>query len=138
MALHGQIYGLSRGWIGHRIPLFPRTLMLEHTGRRSGELRRNPLLYLQDEGDLVIVASKGGSPRHPAWWVNLREMPETTVWVGRERRRVAPRQAVGSERQRLWERLVDLWPDYERYQRRTEREIPVVILSPAGRERERG
>jgi F420H(2)-dependent quinone reductase len=132
MTLHGHLYRHSRGWVGHRIPGGPRTLMLEHRGRKSGKLRRTPLLYLGDGEDLVIVASKGGSPTHPAWWLNLREMPETTVWLGRERRRVVPREAGGSERNRLWRRLVELWPDYERYQRRTDREIPVVILSRVG------
>jgi deazaflavin-dependent oxidoreductase (nitroreductase family) len=79
----------------------------------------------------VIVASKGGSHRHPAWWLNLRDTPRTTVQVGGERREVVARQATGEERARLWPRLVEAWPDYDAYQRRTSREIPIVLLSPA-------
>ncbi len=72
----------------------------------------------------MIVASKGGSPKHPLWWLNLRNAPETTVQVGRRRRRVRAREARDAERERLWPRLVEVWPDYARYQRRTGRRIP--------------
>ena len=130
-ALHKGLYRASGGRIGHTIPGVGRTLLLDHVGRLSGKRRTNPLLYVEDDGDLIVVASKGGSPRHPAWWLNLREMSETTVQVGGERRRVVPREAGRRERKRLWPLVVEAWPDYETYQRRTEREIPLVILSPA-------
>jgi F420H(2)-dependent quinone reductase len=107
------------------------TLLLDHVGRRSGRKRTNPLYYVADGEDLVIVASRGGSHKHPAWWLNLRNKPRTTVQVGSERREVVARQADAEERARLWPRLVEAWPDYEAYQRRTERRIPVIVLSPA-------
>jgi F420H(2)-dependent quinone reductase len=103
-------------------------LLLDHVGRKSGKRRTSPLLYIADGDDLVIVASKGGSAKHPLWWLNLRANPETTVQVGGERRRVRAREATDAERERLWPRLTKVWPDYDRYQRRTERKIPVVIL----------
>lgn len=129
--LHDLLYRASGGRVGRTIPGVGRALLLDHRGRRSGEPRRCPLLYLEDGDDLVVVASRGGSARHPAWWLNLREMPETTVRVGTERRRVRPRQASAEERRRLWPMVVEMYAGYQRYQARTEREIPLVILSPA-------
>ena len=107
-------------------------LLLHHVGRRSGEARVTPLLYLADGGDLVIVGSMGGTPKDPAWIHNLRAAPDTEAEVGRERRRVRARIADADERARLWPRLVEHYPAFAAYQARTEREIPVVILSPRG------
>jgi deazaflavin-dependent oxidoreductase (nitroreductase family) len=107
-----------------------RTVLVDQVGRRSKKRRTTPLLYLADGQDVVIVASKGGSHKHPAWWLNLREMETTTIQIGGERREVAVREATSEEKARLWPRLVEIWPDYERYQQRTEREIPLAILSP--------
>ncbi len=104
-------------------------LLLHHVGRRSGERRVTPLLYLPDGDELVIVGSMGGSPKHPAWFHNLTAQPETEVEVGRERRRVRARVAEPAERASLWPRLVERYPAFDAYQARTEREIPVVILS---------
>lgn len=108
-----------------------RTVLVDHVGRRSGVRRTSALLYLADGNDVVVVASKGGAPRHPAWFLNLREMDETEIQIGGERRRVTVREATPDEREHLWPRVVEIWPDYERYQRRTKRRIPLVILSPA-------
>lgn len=105
-------------------------LLLHHVGRRSGEQRVTPLLYLPDGDELVIVASMGGTPKHPAWFHNLREHPATEAEVGRERRAVRARVAEPEERARLWPRLVEAYPAFDAYQARTEREIPVVILAP--------
>ena len=105
-------------------------LLLDHVGARTRRRRTTPLVYLEDGRDLVIVASKGGHPRHPAWLHNLRANPETTVQVGAERRRVRARVATPEERARLWPRVVKVWPGYRTYQERTEREIPLVILEP--------
>ena len=128
--VHVAAYKLGGGrflpWVLGR----ERTVLVDHVGRRSGEQRTSPLLYLADGDDVVVVGSKGGSRRHPAWWLNLREMDETTIQLGGERRRVKVREATPSERERLWPRLVDIWPDYARYQERTDREIPLGILSP--------
>ena len=127
--LHVATYRLTGGRIGSSFRGV-RTLLLDHVGRKTGAKRTSPLLYIEDGDDLVIVASKGGSRRHPAWWLNLRDSPRTTVQVGGDRREVIARQANADERARLWPRLVEVWPDYERYQRRTERRIPVAVLEP--------
>lgn len=128
--LHVPAFRLSHGLVGGRIGR-AQVLLLHHTGRRSGRERVSPLLYLRDGEDFVVVGSRGGSHKHPAWWLNLREMPETTVELGRETRRVKVREANESERERLWPQLVKIWPDYASYQQRTERQIPLAILSPA-------
>jgi F420H(2)-dependent quinone reductase len=129
---HVALYRLTGG----RFLLGPlgasRTVLVDQVGRRSGKQRTTPLLYLADGDDVVIVASKGGSHKHPAWWLNLREMDETMIQVGGERRRVSVRQATPEEKARLWPQLVEIWSDYASYQERTDREIPLAILSPAG------
>ena len=106
-------------------------LLLDHVGRKSGRARTAPVLYMRDGEDLVVVALRGGSDAMPAWWLNLQANPATTVQIGTERRRVAVREANAEEKAELWPRLVEMYGDYEIYQRRTEREIPIVILSPA-------
>ncbi len=102
-------------------------LLLDHVGARSGTRRTTPLVYVQDGRDLVIVASKGGHVRHPAWYHNLCAHPDTTVQIGRERRAVHARIAGPEERARLWPMAVTT---YGGYQQRTDREIPLVILEP--------
>jgi deazaflavin-dependent oxidoreductase (nitroreductase family) len=119
---------------GGRLLLGPfgssQTALVDHVGRTSGKKRTTPLFYLADGDDVVIVASKGGSHKHPAWWLNLREMDETDIQIGSEHRRVKVRQATPAEKERLWPRVVEIWSDYANYQERTEREIPLAILSP--------
>jgi deazaflavin-dependent oxidoreductase (nitroreductase family) len=127
---HTAAYRLTRGVIGHHVPGLPPFLLLTHVGARSGTERTTPLVYVDDGHDLVIVASKGGNPRHPAWLHNLRAQPEVTIQVGSEHRRVRAREADAAERKRLWPRAVAVWGGYEDYQRRTDREIPLVILEP--------
>ena len=107
-------------------------LLLDHVGARSGKRRTTPLVYLRDGEDVVIVASKGGSPRHPGWYHNLRAHPETTVQIGSRRTPVTARVATPAERSRLWPKVVALYQGYEDYQRRTERQIPLVILESRG------
>lgn len=130
MGLHTRIYRASNGRLGHRIPGLPPMLLLEHMGARSGISRTSPLLYIDDGDDVVIVASKGGYPRHPGWFHNLRAHPDTVVQIGRERRPVRARVATATERQRLWPKAVDTYTSYRDYQQRTDREIPLVILEP--------
>ena len=108
------------------------TLVLHHVGRRSGQPRTTPLIYLDDRSDLVIVASKRGADRHPAWYHNLMAMPTAEVELrDRARRRVRPRLASDAERERLWPRLVAVYADYATYATYTDRTIPVVVLEPA-------
>ena len=103
-------------------------LLLDHVGAKSGKRRTTPLVYIRDGEDIVIVASKGGSHRNPAWFHNLRANPETTVQVGSRRLAVRARVASPEERARLWPKVVDAYGGYKSYQGRTSREIPLVIL----------
>ena len=127
---HATLYRATRGVVGHRLPGLPPFLLLDHVGAKSGIERSSPLVYIEDGENLVIVASKGGFPKHPAWFHNLRANPETTVQVGGERRRVRARIATDAERERLWPKAVEAWPGYDDYQARTDRKIPLVILEP--------
>jgi F420H(2)-dependent quinone reductase len=127
---HTLLYRASRGLIGHRFPSGPPMLLLDHVGARSGKGRTTPLAYLEDGENLVIVASKGGHPRNPAWFHNLRANPDATVQVGSERRPIRARVASEQERKRLWPMVVQKYSGYAAYQQRTERRIPLVILEP--------
>ena len=127
---HTLLYRATGGLIGHRVPGVPPMLLLDHVGAKSGKRRTTPLAYLADGERIVIVASKGGHPRHPAWYHNLRANPRTTVQVGRRKLDVDARVAGPEERERLWPRVVDLYEGYAGYQQRTDREIPLVILEP--------
>ena len=106
-------------------------LLLDHVGRKSGKRMTSPLIYGEDGEDLILVASFGGAPRDPHWWPNLKAHPETTVNVYGDVRRVRARQATPEEKARIWPRMVAVYAPYEDYQRKTDRDIPVVILAPA-------
>jgi deazaflavin-dependent oxidoreductase (nitroreductase family) len=130
--VHSALYRGTGGRLGARVPGGKgRMLLLDHVGAKSGTLRTSPLLYIPDGEDLVMVASKGGFPKHPAWFHNLRANPETYVQVGAERRRVRARVATAGERERLWGLAVAVWPGYDDYRARADREIPLVVLEPA-------
>lgn len=109
------------------------TLLLTTTGRRTGEPRASALIFGRDGDDLVVVASMGGAPRHPSWYLNLVEAPAASVQVRASTFPVVARTAAGDERSRLWDLMVGVWPNYEVYRSRTDRTIPVVVLSPVGR-----
>jgi F420H(2)-dependent quinone reductase len=126
---NGRIGSRWRVGAGFRKPV--PTLLLDHVGRRSGRHFTTPLLYLEDGPDLVVVASQGGLPRNPQWYANLAANPDTTVHVPREGvRPVRARTAGPAERAELWPRLVELYADFAKYARWTDREIPVVVLEP--------
>jgi F420H(2)-dependent quinone reductase len=128
-ALNARAYRASGGRLGGTFDRAP-VLLLHHVGRKSGEARVAPLIYLPDGDDLVIVASFGGAPRHPAWFYNLRARPETVIEVGRETRPVLAHVATTAERERLWPALLALYPTFADYQARTDgREIPLVVLT---------
>ncbi|MGA7398145.1 MAG: nitroreductase family deazaflavin-dependent oxidoreductase [Solirubrobacterales bacterium] len=130
MGGHAWVYRTTRGRIGHRIPGVPPMCLIDHVGAKSGKQRTSPLLYVEDGADIVIIASKGGYEKSPAWYYNLKANPDTTVQVGPEIRKVHARIATEEERKRLWPMAVKVYPSYEQYQERTARQIPVVILEP--------
>lgn len=130
MGGHAWIYRATDGLIGHRFPGAPPMLLLDHVGAKSGIKRTTPLVYVDDDPDVVIVASKGGHPRNPAWYHNLRANPDTTVQIGAARCAVGARVATPEERERLWPKAVATYAGYRGYQQRTDREIPLVILEP--------
>jgi len=128
-SFHAWAYEASGGRWGGRLLGLPMVL-LHLVGRKTGKPRRTPLLYMKDGEDVVIVASFYGSADHPAWYRNLMVHAEFDIRMDRRRFRVHARTASLEEHEKLWPRLVDFYPDYAVYQSRTDREIPVVILSP--------
>ena len=134
MGLHTLAYRATGGRIGHTLPGMPgQMLLLEHVGAKSGVRRTSPLIYIPDGDNLVIVASKGGFPKNPGWFHNLRANPDTAVQVGAEVRPVHARIATPEERRRLWPKAVRTYGGYAGYQARSRgREIPLVILEPRG------
>ena len=126
--MHVRLYRLTGGRFVGRVGKAP-ILLLTTTGRRSGEPRTAPLLYLRDGDQLAIVASFGGHPKHPVWYLNLSANPEVQIQVGRERFAATASTANAEERKRLWPLFVEMYPGYAGYQRKTEREIPIVLLT---------
>jgi len=104
--------------------------LLTTKGRKSGLWRRTALIVAEDDGRYLVVASMGGAPEHPVWYLNLTANPEVYLQVGSRRMRAAARTADPTEKPRLWDKLVAIYPDYAAYQRKTDRAIPVVILEP--------
>jgi deazaflavin-dependent oxidoreductase (nitroreductase family) len=107
-----------------------QTLILTTTGRRSGVQRVHPLIYGRHGGDYLLVASKGGAPQHPDWYLNLEAHPEVEIQVKGDKLRAHARTARPEEKAELWSIMTKEWPDYDGYQEKTEREIPVVVLEP--------
>ena len=107
------------------------TLLLTTIGRKSGKLRHLPLIYEKANAAYIIVASKGGSPNHPAWYHNILAKPQCEICVGANHHHVIARIAEGNERSELWNVMATLYPPYNDYQAGTDREIPVVVLEPA-------
>ena len=105
-------------------------LLLHHTGARSGEKRINPLSYQRDDGRYVVFASRGGAPRNPAWYHNLKANPNATIEVGTDTIEVLASESRGEERERLYRRQAERIPQFAEYERRTERTIPVIVLTP--------
>jgi deazaflavin-dependent oxidoreductase (nitroreductase family) len=129
VAKHVREYVETDGRKGHRWNGVD-TLLLTTRGRTTGKLRRTALIYRRDRGRYVVVASNGGSKGHPNWYLNLSADPKVSVQVAGERFDATARTATARQKPRLWREMVSIWPEYERYQTRTEREIPVVILEP--------
>ena len=107
MDLHVELYRHTRGLIGHRVPFAPPMLLLDHVGARSKRQRTSPLAYVRDGDDYVVIASKGGHPRNPGWFHNLRAHPDTTIQVGAAQHAVHAQIAEPEERERLWPQTVE-------------------------------
>ncbi len=127
VARHIRTYVDSGGTKGHLYQGLP-TLLLTVRGRKSGVLRRTALIYGRAGDDVVVVASNGGSDGHPAWYLNLRDTPEVDVQVGTERFAAVARTATPEEKPALWQAMVEIFPQYLKYQAASARDIPVVVL----------
>jgi deazaflavin-dependent oxidoreductase (nitroreductase family) len=138
MVDHANRYLSSAGADGHmykmtqpgRPEMIVPSLLLTTKGRRSGERFIFPLFYGEVGDSYFVVASKGGAPQHPGWYRNIQAEPMVEVQIGPNRMRARARTATGAERARLWDKALGFWPPYADYQRKTEREIPVVVLDP--------
>jgi deazaflavin-dependent oxidoreductase (nitroreductase family) len=125
---HVDRYVATDGEEGHDWARGAPVLILTTVGRRSGEARSTPLIYGRRADDCLVVASKGGAPAPPAWYLNLQANPEVTVQVKGDRFSARARTATAEEKPALWKIMTSIWPDYDEYQKKTEREIPVVVL----------
>ena len=105
-------------------------MVLETIGRRTGQKRATPVLYLRDGEALIVLAANAGADRTPAWWLNLREAGVGEVILGRDRLRIRPRVLEGAERERLWQAFVQMYPQAQHYTRFTDREMPLIALEP--------
>ena len=128
-AEHVRQYRESDGEEGYFWMRGSEILLLVTKGRKSGEERWMPLIFREIDGSYVIVASKGGHPDHPAWFVNMQARPDDVrIQVKADVFPVSHRVAEGEERSRLWDLMCEVWPDYAEYQKKTDREIPIVVL----------
>ena len=127
VAKHTREYVESDGKKGHKWRGV-HTLVLTTTGRRTGDKRRNALIYGTDGDDYLVVASKGGHKNHPLWYLNLVADPNVQVQVLGEKFKAKARVASPEEKKRLWAKMAKIWPEYDKYQARTDRDIPVIVL----------
>ena len=126
---HIKAYRESDGEVGY-LWNGATSLLLTTTGRKSGEARTSALIFARDGDDYLVVASMGGAPQHPSWYLNLTANPEAEVQVKGDHVPVTARTASDDEKPRLWRIVTEQWPNYDVYQTRTERVIPLVVLSP--------
>ena len=132
-SVHTAVYRASGGRVAGEAGNLP-VLLLTTTGRKTGKQRTTPLLFIRDGDDLVVVASNGGMDWFPAWWLNLQQHSAAVIEIGRERRDVTAHKAEPERRVRLWPEFTGTYPGYLKYEARTAREIPLVILHPNQRE----
>jgi F420H(2)-dependent quinone reductase len=128
-SVHAGVYRATGGKLFGRMGQSP-ILLLNTVGRKSGKKRATPLLYVVDGEDFVIIASKGGAPTHPAWYLNLMANPDATVEVEDRKVRVRAEEVDGEEKARLWQKMAELYPTYDDYQKKTKRQIPLLVLRP--------
>lgn len=141
MTTNEEIHDSPAGWVAQHIEQYvstdgeeghrwrgTNTLLLTTRGRKTGKLRRTALIYGKDGDNYIVVASKGGAPDHPSWYYNLVAEPHVVIQVGADVMEGTARTATGDERERLWKTMTSEWPDYDDYQEKTDREIPVVVI----------
>ena len=124
-----QLYEATGGEQGRTLGGKP-CVVLTSVGRRTGKLRKTPLLRVEHDGTYAVVASLGGAPKHPVWYYNLRANPEVMLQDGPDVYEMRAREVTGDEKATWWARAVEVWPDYDTYQARTDRIIPVFVLEP--------
>ncbi|WP_448630670.1 nitroreductase family deazaflavin-dependent oxidoreductase [Cellulomonas soli] len=145
MPLTGEYEPSTSQWAREQAELYERTdgregnllqgrpvIILTTVGARSGKLRKTALMRVEHDGEYVVVASKGGAPAHPAWYHNLVEHPVAELQDGAVRRDYTVRELEGAERETWWARALETWPDYQTYTTRTDRLIPLLLLTPTG------
>jgi deazaflavin-dependent oxidoreductase (nitroreductase family) len=141
MKPHEEVFDSPRGWVARHIRSYVQsegrkghrwngvqTLLLTTRGRRSGKLRRTALIYGRDGDRYLVVASNGGAKKHPSWYLNLVDNPEVEVQVGADTFAARALTAPAEDKSRLWRLMASIWPDYDRYQTKAERDIPLIIL----------
>jgi len=126
--IHEVAYRASKGLIGGRIK--GPVLLLTTVGRKTGRSRTTPLLYLTKQPGWAVIASYGGAPRHPQWWLNLKANPSAAVQIKSAKIPIRAREAIGEERDQLWLEFVSMYPGYSEYERRTVRRFPIAVLEP--------
>lgn len=128
---HVRRYRETGGEVGYMWNGVP-TLLLTTTGRKSGEKRTSAMIFGRDGDDYLVIASVGGGPKHPSWYLNLSANPQAEIQVQEQTIPVTARTATDDEKPRLWKIMTDAWPNYDVYQSRTDRVIPLVVLTPTG------
>jgi deazaflavin-dependent oxidoreductase (nitroreductase family) len=125
---HVERYEATEGAEGYHWRNGTTILLLHTTGRTSGKEYVHPLIYRDWKDSYLLVASKGGAPEAPDWYLNLEANPEVTVQIKGEKFRAKARTATAEEKPAMWQHMTEVWPDYDEYQKKTSREIPVVVL----------
>jgi len=144
MTLQGEYVPSPQHWVRNQVETYESSggtrgttlkgvpvVVVTSVGARSGKLRKNPVMRVEHDGKYALIASKGGSPKHPTWYHNLVEHPVVELQDGPIKRQYTVRLAEGEERAQWWQRAVEVWPAYEDYRRKTDREIPVFVAEPA-------
>ncbi|WGW11360.1 nitroreductase family deazaflavin-dependent oxidoreductase [Saxibacter everestensis] len=142
MTLNGEYLPSPEKWVRDQVELYEGSggtkgttmrgmpvVLLTTTGAKSGKLRKMPLMRVEHDGEYAVVASLGGAPKHPVWYFNIKAHPDVDLQDGPEKWQMVAREVTGEEKATWWERAVAAYPDYADYQKKTDREIPVFVLS---------
>ena len=126
---NAELYMASGGKEGTLMKGKP-VVLLTTIGAKTGKIRKTPLMRVEHNGEYAVVASLGGAPKHPVWYYNIKKHPHVELQDGTATADYEAREVTGDEKAAWWRRAVEVWPDYEDYQRKTDREIPVFVLTP--------